>query len=223
MKQLSFNLQIKEDLNPYKKEDFLVLDENIAAFNFLKKFFEQKDFSQSQFQSLILKGAAKSGKTHLLNIFAKEFEAEILHKNDIFSRNLSSFFVANKFYILENINKIENETFLLHLINAAHEAKSFLILSTEKSPQFEIKDLASRIKNIFSLEIKPPSHDTIKLLLINGCSRKQLKVSGSIIDFIHNHIERSYDVIASSIKLIEFYRQETGKKISMKEIAKIFK
>ena len=221
MQQLSLDLPIKENSDPHLEEDFVLLDENSAAVNFLSKFFAQKKFSQAQFPSLLLRGPAQSGKTHILNIFAKKFQAEFLQIAEISDQNLSSFFSENKFYILENINEIADEKLLFHLVNAAAESKAFLILSSQNKAQFELKDLSSRIKNIFALEIKNPSQEAIKMLLINAFSRKQLKVSKGIIDFIASHSERTFEAVVVSVKLVEFYTAEVGKNITIKEMKKI--
>lgn len=221
MQQLSLDLPIKENFDPYLEEDFVLLDENSAAVNFLSKFFSQKKFSQAQFPSLLLRGPAQSGKTHILNIFAKKFQAEFLQIAEISDQNLSSFFSENKFYILENINEIADEKLLFHLVNAASESKAFLILSSQNKAQFELKDLSSRIKNIFALEIKNPSQEAIKMLLINAFSRKQLKVSKVVIDFIASHSERTFEAVVVSVKLVEFYTAEVGKNITIKEMKKI--
>lgn len=221
MQQLSLDLPIKENSDPHLEEDFVLLDENSAAVNFLSKFFAQKKFSQAQFPSLLLRGPAQSGKTHILNIFAKKFQAEFLQIAEISDQNLSSFFSENKFYILENINEIADEKLLFHLVNAAAESKAFLILSSQNKAQFELKDLSSRIKNIFALEIKNPSQEAIKMLLINAFSRKQLKVSKGVIDFIASHSERTFEAVVVSVKLVEFYTAEVGKNITIKEMKKI--
>jgi chromosomal replication initiation ATPase DnaA len=221
LQQLSLDLPIKENSDPHLEEDFVLLDENSAAVNFLSKFFAQKKFSQAQFPSLLLRGPAQSGKTHILNIFAKKFQAEFLQIAEISDQNLSSFFSENKFYILENINEIADEKLLFHLVNAAAESKAFLILSSQNKAQFELKDLSSRIKNIFALEIKNPSQEAIKMLLINAFSRKQLKVSKGVIDFIASHSERTFEAVVVSVKLVEFYTAEVGKNISIKEMKKI--
>jgi chromosomal replication initiation ATPase DnaA len=184
--QLNLNLPINEGKDPYLQEDFMLLDENSAAVSFLEKFFFQKKFSQAQFQSLILRGEAKSGKTHLLNVFAKKRQAAFLQIEQISDANLSSFFKEDHFYILENIEEIKNEELLLHLINAAVESKAFLVLSAQGRVQFELRDLSSRVKNIFTLEIKSPSQDAIKILLMNAFARRQLRVSSSIINFINS-------------------------------------
>jgi len=221
LQQLSLDLPIKENSDPHLEEDFVLLDENSAAVNFLSKFFAQKKFSQAQFPSLLLRGPAQSGKTHILNIFAKKFQAEFLQIAEISDQNLSSFFSENKFYILENINEIADEKLLFHLVNAAAESKAFLILSSQNKAQFELKDLSSRIKNIFALEIKNPSQEAIKMLLINAFSRKQLKVYKGVIDFIASHSERTFEAVVVSVKLVEFYTAEVGKNITIKEMKKI--
>ena len=222
MSQLSFTFQNSSNKNPFSEEDFLVLAENSAAFEVLNKFFAQKDFTESQFESLMIRGEAASGKSHLLNIFAKKFQAEILKKENISSVNPANFFVENNFYIFDNINEIKDEELILRVINSATEAKAFLILSLQNHRQFSLRDLTSRLKNILTIDIENPSLESIKQLLANGFSRRQIKLSGLLIDFIANHIERSYTAILAAIKIVEFYCNENGKNIGMKEVRALF-
>lgn len=197
----------------------MLLTENSAAFNFCEKFFAQKDFVTSQFQSLILKGAEASGKTHLLNIFAKKTAAEFLDKDKISGVNPANFFTANRFYILENFEEIKDPELLLSLINSAVEAQAFLVLSTQEIPQFKLKDLASRLKNIHATEIKNPSHESLKLLLANQLSRRQIKLTRAVLDFISDNIERSFVAVLSAVKLAE-----TGdKNLKLSEVKNLFK
>ena len=212
--QLSFPFQSSTESNPFKEEDFLLLTENSAAFNFCEKFFAQKDFSTSQFQSLILKGAKASGKTHLLNIFAKKFGAEFLDKEKILNVNPANFFTANCFYILENFEEIADQELLLRLINSATESQAFLILSAQEMPQFKLKDLASRLKNIFTAQIQNPSHESIKMLLSNQLSRRQIKLSKAAINFISDSIERSFAAVFAAVKLAESLAQEGEKDLT---------
>ncbi len=197
----------------------MLLTENSAAFNFCEKFFAQKDFSTSQFQSLILKAPEASGKTHLLNIFAKKTAAEFLDKDKISGVNPADFFTANHFYILENFEEIKDPELLLRLINSAVEAQAFLVLSTQEIPQFKLKDLASRLKNIHATEIKNPSHESLKLLLANQLSRKQIKLTRAVLDFISDNIERSFVAVFAVVKLLEI----SGKNLSLAEVKKFLK
>lgn len=212
---LPFQSSIKSEL--FTKDDFLILPENSAVIKFLKKFFAQKDFAASQFPSLILKGAQGSGKSHILHIFAEEFGAEFLKKEKLSGVNPADFFGKNHFYILENIEEIKDEELVLRLINSAVEAKAFLILSARISPQFHLKDLTSRLKNIFAIEIKNPSHESVKMFLTNMLSRKQIKLSRPVIDFFSDNIERNFAAVLALVKLVELRVQESGKNVTMAE------
>lgn len=220
--QLSLDLLTQGNLDPFAAEDFLRLDENELAFTFLEKFFRQGNFTQSQFPSVILKGSSGAGKTHLLHIFAKQYDIEFVRAHDHCTHSLSDFFEANKFYVLENIHDIKDEEFLFHFINAAVAAKSFLVLTTHNKTHFKINDLNSRVRNIVSIEIQDPGPDAIKMLLINFFARKQLVIPGKIITVIADHIDRTYQSVRDAVKLVEFYRDEEGKKMTAKEAKRIF-
>jgi chromosomal replication initiation ATPase DnaA len=220
--QLSFPFQISTKASFYKETDFLLFEENQAAINFLKKFFVQGDFSRSQFPSIIIRGGKCSGKTHLLHIFAKKYPLEFLLNAEISDLNPASFFQANKFYVLENIDEIADEELVLRLINSAFEAKAFLIVTMRYQVQFKLKDLMSRLKNIFAVEIKNPSYETIKQLLSNGFARKQIRLPSKIINFIADNIERSYEAVFNAEKIVEFHCQESGKNLTMKQVKELF-
>lgn len=218
LSQLSFAFQdnIRTDL--FREEDFLHLEENVGAVRFLKKFFAQDNFNRSLYPSLIIKGEAASGKTHLLHIFAKKFNAEFVDKEKIAEINLVRFFLRNSFYILEDITEIKDEELLLQLINSAFEAGAFLILSSRGTPQVQLKDLASRLKNIFAVEIRNPTYESIKQLLAKGFSRRQIKVSKQIIDFISDNIDRSYEAALVVLKIVELRCEQNGKNLTMSEV-----
>lgn len=189
MTQLSFSFP--DDQN-YAAEDFIFLEENLSARNFLNNFFTQKDFTKSQLQSLILKGEECSGKTHLLHIFAKKFHAEFLNAAEISKMN----FIPNHFYIFEDCDKITDEEALLRLINSAVEAKAFLLLSAKNISRFKLRDLVSRLKNIIVAEIKNPGLEVVEQLLANGLARRQIKLSKQEIKSMSSKIDRSYAAIS---------------------------
>ena len=219
--QLSFDLHDPRNNDPYSEEYFANLPENSAAISFLEKFFGQENFALSQFQSLILRGPDASGKTHLVNIFAKKFHAKFLKIEQISKQNLSEIFNAHQFYILEDLEKINDEELALHLINLAVEKKAFLLLTSKNKSEFHLKDLTSRVKNIFSLTIKDPSLKTIEILLVNYFARRQIKVSNRIINFVSKNIERSYAAIFSAVNLIEINCRENKKNPSLQEVEEI--
>jgi chromosomal replication initiation ATPase DnaA len=214
--QLSFLLHDSTD--DFLEENLLLLEENLATRNFLDKFFNQKTFKDSKLQSLILKGESFSGKSHLLHVFAKKFGAFFLQKEKISTSNLPDFFAENGFYILEDFDEIKDEEVVLRLINSAVEAKAFLILSAKNIQKFKLKDLVSRLKNIQYVEIKNPGLDSIKQLLTQSLSRRQIKLSAKVIDFIAMRIERSYAGVFSAVKKVESFYENGGKNLTISDL-----
>jgi len=219
--QLIFDFQTQQNQLQFLEEDFIFAEENKNAVNFLHKFFTQKSFTENTINSFILKGERACGKTHLLHIFAKKFQAIFLSKEDLNNINSPTFFTENNFYILENIDEIQNEENLLHIINSASEAKAFLILSAENIACFTLKDLVSRIKNIFTIEIKNPTPTLVKILLSQGLSQKQLKINDEVIEFLATRLKPSYAVIGDVLKMIEFHCHEHKKNFTLAEAKKL--
>ncbi len=221
LSQLFFNFPDLNKKNPYHEEDFVILPENSSALKFLKKFFEQKDFSRSQNPALILRGSKACGKTHLLNIFAQKFDAEFITKNTLEKKSLINSLIKNHFYIVENIEEFDDEELLLNLVNSCHESGAFLILSTKEITKFKIKDLNSRLKNILVAEINEPSLESLTHLLANRLSRLQISLSSTALDMISKTISRNYDSVLAAVKKIEFFCHENKRSPTTKEIRQI--
>ncbi len=202
----------------FKESDFIFSKENEAAVKFLEKFFLQNNQSQNRVQSAILKGDQASGKSHLLHIFAKKYNAFFLIKNDQKNPN---FFIENNFYILEDFDKNTDEETLLHLINSASEAKSFLLLTTKNIPNFSLADLNSRIKNIIVTQIKNPDSAMLRMLLINGLARRQLKLNNDSINFITLNLKRDYRKIIDILDKIETFCHQNKKSLSLIDVKKL--
>ena len=219
--QLIFDFPAPQNQTDFQEENFAFAAENKNAVDFLQKFFTQKSFIQNTIPSFILKGERACGKTHLLHIFAQKFQAVFLSKEDLENINLPTFFTENGFYILENIDEIKNEETLLHTINSAAEAKAFLVLSTIDVDNFTLRDLVSRLKNIFTVEIKNPEPSLVKILLSQGLSRRQLKISDEVIEFLSIRLKPSYAVIGDVLKMIEFHCHENRKTFTLAEARKL--
>ena len=219
--QLIFDFSTKQNQANFQEEDFVFSAENKNAVDFLQKFFDQKSFAKNTIPSFILNGEHGCGKTHLLHIFAQKFHAVFLQKDELNDIKSPTFFAENSFYILENINEIKNDETLLQIINSAAEAGAFLILSAVSLDDFTLRDLVSRIKNIFTVEIKNPQPNLIKILLSQGLSRRQLKVSDEVIEFLSNSLRPSYIAIRDALKMIEFHCHENKKNFTLTEAKKL--
>jgi chromosomal replication initiation ATPase DnaA len=228
VEQLSFEFPAQLEKNPYLKQDFILSLENKSAFDALNKFFNQKDSKKLFLPSILISGPKYCGKTHLLNIFYNQNKGvtTIFNQDDLSGVNLNNFFDQNHFYILENIETIDDQELLLRIINCALEKSSFLILSSRnqtKDLKFDISDLNSRIKNIPNPIIRSPAKDLTKILLTKNFAKKQLIIDSKIIDVITNKIANSYGAIFNIVKIIEFYCQENHQKPTLSIIDRLIK
>lgn len=205
----------------FLEEDFIFLPENSGVQKILESFFAQKDFSSAKLQSLVIKGARGSGKTHLLHIFAKKNAARFLEKSQIDKENLVKILQENQFYILENIDEIADDELLFHLINSAFEARAFIIFSLKDFSNFKLKDLISRLKNIFTAEIKNLEKSSIKPLVVNYLARRQIKLSAHMIDAISQSCSASYEVVFDAVNKVEDFCHKNKGKISVKDLKEI--
>lgn len=220
--QLAFSFST-QNKDKFSEENFIKTAENSSAFKFLEKFFQQDDFESTQFPALIIKGESGSGKTHLLNIFAKKYHVEFIDKHILNDNNPLNIFAKNKFFIVDDFALIEQEERILSLLNSANEARVFVILSDNGQRKFMLKDLNSRLKNIFSSEIKSPSQDTMKILISYQLSQHQIKISSDIIDEITFSAPRTYSSIDNIVKKIIFLQTEQNEKLTKNNLAKLFK
>ncbi len=219
--QLAFSFTAHNQ-EKFTEKNFILTPENSSAFKFLEKFFNQEDYSATQFPIMIIKGEENSGKTHLLNIFANKYQAEFIDKEILNDNNPLNIFANNKFFIVDDYSQIKEEERILSLINSANEARVFLLLADDNQRKFNLKDLNSRLKNIFATEVKNPSHETMKILIANQLSIQQIKLSTDLLEDIISNTPRSYIEIDSIIKKINFLYNEVGEKISKNNLAKIF-
>ncbi len=201
---LNFNQEKRDN---FDELNFIFHNQNQEIIKNIEDFFAKEKNSQR----LILKGEKFSGKTYILKIFAKKYNAIFIEKN--FNN-----FEENKFYILENIDEIADENLIFHIINLAFESKSFLIMSAKNLNNFTLNDLVSRLKNSDILIIKNPEIETVKILLVKFLSEMQLKISSKIIDFIALNIKRNYEEIYKICQKIEKFSFENKRDISLKEV-----
>ena len=219
--QLSFNFPFQDK---YLLEDFIVSNCNQVAFEFIKNYRLDNENLPRIFAII---APELAGKTYLANIWQKELSAEFLNLKDLEDINLVKFIQPKKCYIIEDIDEIKNQELLLEIFNIIQEKHSFLMLTSSVNLNrlgLKIKDLNSRLKNVFELKIIKPDDDFIKMLLIKNFAVKQLKVGDKVVNFLAKNLHRSFGVIFDIVKLLEFYSLEEKRRITIllaKEVLKI--
>ena len=83
---------------------------------------------------------------------------------------------------------------------------------------FELPDLVSRLRNVNRVYIDNPGQELIKVLLIKGFAKKQLKIDYKIIDYLTKNITRSYKSVSQIIVKIEKFCFENRKTVSINDV-----
>ncbi len=210
--QLSFDFPFQDKFLP---EDFIVSSCNQGVFEFVQNY----DLSNENLPKIFAVVAPKfAGKTYLANIWQRKTDAEFLNLKELESTNLIRLIRAKRFYIIEDIDQIKNQELLLEIFNLVQEKTSFLLLTSSTNLNrlgLKIKDLNSRLKNVFTLQITKPDDHLIKMLLIKNFAAKQLKVSDKVVDFLAKNLQRSFAAIFDIVKLLEFYSREKKRNITI--------
>ena len=181
----------------YSDSDYIIDDSNFEAYNYLN------NFPNWEVKLVNLVGSAKSGKTHLLKILES--------KNDFYlistAENLKKKYDEILHYEKICINNLSiDEDVLFSIINNSIINKKFLVISSLiplTQMEFKIKDLKSRIKQFFILNIKNPTDKLVYSILLKFFSDNQIKIKSELLDFIVKKINRSYeDIFLFSNKII---------------------
>ncbi len=165
----------------------------------MRNFLSQRDFSASPIQSMILQGEKSCGKTHLLKFFGEKFNLNFVEQSDEMPTKILANFQENDFVIFEDLQLVKNQEWLFHLINSAREAKLFLILTSDGTEKFSLKDLNSRIKNIAVCRIENLSEKSLEELVLNRLSRRQIRLSQKAIKAITGAAGLNYSKIDQAI------------------------
>ncbi len=210
--QLSFDFPFQDK---YLPEDFIVSACNQMAFEFVSNYDCD---CQTTPKIFAITSPKLAGKTYLANIWQKKIDAEFLNLKELEHTNLIGLIRAKRCYIIEDIDQIKNQELLLQIFNLVQEKSSFLLLTSSVNLNrvgLKIKDLNSRLKNIFNLEIKEPDDHLIKMLLIKNFAAKQLKISDKVVDFLAKNLQRTFAAIFDVVKLLEFYSLEKKRNITI--------
>ncbi len=195
-------------LPSYNRHDFIVGESNLEAVKWVD------NFSKSKVNGLVIIGPYASGKSHLISTLKNKYK--ILNAEDINDEKIN--ILELKDLIIENIEKIENHYFFLHVINIVKE-KKFKVLLTSRLPikdlNIKLEDLKSRLLAYSHSKILRPTDDVLRGIIIKISKDKGLLLSDNVINYILNHLERSYSIINSFINELDQLSLIRKKKITI--------
>ena len=128
--------------------------------------------------------------------------------------------------IIENIEKIENHNFFLHVINIVKEKKFKVLLTSRlsiKELNITLEDLKSRLLAYSHTKILLPTDDVLRGIIIKISKDKGLLLNDKVINFIITHLERSYSVINIFLNELDHLSLIKKKKITISLAKKLIK
>ena len=200
----------------YSEENFIKDSSNLEAFNYLLKFPNWEN------RLINLYGEKKSGKTFLLNILKNKENYFYINHDEEFQKNFDSLFLKKKL-IIDNISIDENVMF--SLINNFILHNKYLIISSRvpiTSSKVDLKDLKSRLRQFYLLEIKNPSDNLVYSLIMKFFSDNQVVIRKEIVENIVKKIDRSYLRIDDFLTKLNKVSIIKKKKIDYKLINEVF-
>ena len=200
-------------LPSYGRHDFIVGESNLEAVKWVD------NFSKSKVNGLVIIGPIASGKSHLISTLKNKYK--ILEAEEINEEKIN--ILELKDLIIENIEKIENHYFFLHIINIVKE-KNFKVLLTSRLPikelNIRLEDLKSRLLAYSHSKILLPTDDVLRGIIIKISKDKGLLLSDTVINYILSHVERSYSIINGFINELDQLSLIRKKKITIPFIKK---
>jgi len=201
----------------FKNDDFYVSKSNQHVFNLLMKWPKwEKNF-------LNISGPNFSGKTHLINIFFKNFKGLILKASSLNNEKLKDIKIFQNI-ILENLSNTIDEKLFYTLLNIIEQDNKFLIVTSIKpivDIQFDLKDLKSRSKNFLLQNIEEPDDELMFALILKSLSDRQISLDKKLINYIIKRIDRSYGKIFDFIYKIDEISLKKKRSIDFKIIKNV--
>ena len=214
LNQLLLNLEHKQN---FKDEDFYVSDSNFYAYKIINSWPKwEKNF-------LNICGEKYSGKTHLANIFLKNFKGIKINSTSFKNEDFKNLKIYENI-VLEDFDKNINENLIYSFFNFIDQDNKYLIINSSipiSEIDFKLEDLRSRAKNCLVAKINKPDDELIFALILKNFSDRQILIDKKLIDYITKRINRSYGKIYEFIYKINELSLIKKKSIDFKIIKEV--
>lgn len=216
-RQLPLDLPVEARL---EAEDFLVSQSNEAAFHAIDRWPNWTD------KVMVLTGPEACGKSHLVSIWAARAKAWVIRGADV---NLASVphLVSSGALAIEDCDQGGcDEHALFHLINAARERGTYVVLTARRPPDawgLKTADLLSRLRLAPHATFDGPDDALLGAILVKLFLDRQLMIDTTMIDFVKSRIERSIAAARDFVERLDREGLARGKPITRALAAKVLK
>ena len=180
--------------------DFLRAPSNEAALTWLAR---TQDWPQGR---LALWGEPGCGKTHLLTDWAGSTGAHLLHGPDLPELGDLPDLPSASGLAIDDADALTREPTLLHLLNAAAEARQPVLLAARTPPArwpVRLPDLASRLRAITAVEIDPPEDSLLRALLARLLADRGQRVPLALQEWLLAHLPRTPAALREAVDRLD--------------------
>lgn len=180
-------------LSAQSREDFMIAPCNRDAVAWVDRWPEWPA------PCMIISGPAASGKKHLASIWAERSGAIEIPNEDIGKFNADELSSRAKHLVIRHadwlIGDRETETVLFHLYNILKEEGRSLLMTMRSTPtilDFQVQDLASRLRAAPLVSISAPDDHLLEMILAKLFADRQLGVTAELIRYVLPRMPRSF-------------------------------
>lgn len=155
----------------------------------------------------VLRGARASGKSHLASIWAARSNAPIISAASLeLKKPPQEYFAGGTALVVEDIEKLSQESALFHLYNFAMQQEYSLLLTLDAATdwaRFHLADLRSRLQAAPQATISEPDDMLLAALLIKHFSDHQLGWNDALIAYLLPRVERSFYAVREIVEKLD--------------------
>jgi chromosomal replication initiation ATPase DnaA len=149
----------------------------------------------------------------LLHRWAEQNDADWLQGQSL--RGLPA--MPTKALAIDDADAAADEAALLHVLNAACEARHPVLLAGREAPArwtVTLPDLASRLRAVTAVQVAPPDDDLLRVLLGRLLVERQVPVPEPVQDWIRQHLPRRVGVMREAAARLDRAQFEAGRPVT---------
>ena len=209
-----YNFKFNHNIS-FTHENYIISKSNKTAYDILINQNINTEF-------VFLFGPEKSGKSHISTIWQKNNSAQNYIINDL---KIDEIVNIDCNVLIDNFFDNLNEEKSFYLINHCKSNNLKILITSNIYPnayKFKSKDLSSRIKSFYLIEITKPDDYLLSNLIVKLFNDRQIFIKNDdIINFILTRTDRSFENVYTLVKKIDKYSLTHKREITIPLIKNI--
>ncbi|PPD10636.1 MAG: hypothetical protein CTY30_10065 [Methylocystis sp.] len=201
----------------FGREEFLPAASNLVALEMIESWPDWPD------RVLALIGPAGAGKSHLCAIWAARAGALVVAPDSLPTLEVLVA-QAPRAIVVDDVDRVADETTLFHLLNFVNESGAFLLMSAARPPRAEdigLPDLLSRLRRAPIVEIGAPDEALMRAVLVKLFADRQLLVEPPALAFAALRLERSLAAARAFVAALDREALAQGRPVTRALAAKV--